>query len=66
MKSDEGFSNMLDKTILIDCLNENVIRFPNKNTLNTEIKQNSKRAVFTALFLCLSHKSSMNFSMNVQ
>jgi len=24
MKSDEGFSNMLDKTILIDCLNENV------------------------------------------
>ena len=25
MKSDEGFSNMLDKTILIDCLNENVI-----------------------------------------
>ena len=25
MKSDEGFSDMLDKTILIDCLNENVI-----------------------------------------
>jgi hypothetical protein len=25
MKGDEGFSNMLDKTILIDCLNENVI-----------------------------------------
>ena len=24
MKSDEGFSEMLDKTILIDCLNENV------------------------------------------
>ncbi len=40
MKSDEGFSNMLDKTILIDCLNENVIHFPNENTLNTEIKQN--------------------------
>ena len=25
MKSDEGFSDMSDKTILIDCLNENVI-----------------------------------------
>ena len=25
MKSDEGFSDILDKTILIDCLNENVI-----------------------------------------
>ena len=42
MKSDEEFSDMLDKTILIDCLNENVI------ILNS--KQNSKRAVFTALF----------------
>ena len=42
MKSDEGFSDMSDKTILIDCLNENVIPlFLNKN---------SKRAVFTALF----------------
>jgi len=40
MKSDEGFSDMSDKTILIDCLNENVIRFPNQNTLKTEIKQN--------------------------
>ena len=27
MKSDEGFSDMLDKTILIGCLNENVIPF---------------------------------------
>ena len=24
MKSEEGFSNMLDKKILINCLNENV------------------------------------------
>jgi len=40
MKSDEGFLNMLDKTILIDCLNENVIPFHCENTLNTEIKQN--------------------------
>ena len=27
MKSDEGFLDMLDKTILIDYLNENVITF---------------------------------------
>ena len=40
MKSDEGFSNMLDKTILIDCLNENVIRFQTENTLDTYTKQN--------------------------
>ena len=39
MKSDEEFSDMLDKTILIDCLNENVIRFPDQNTLNTKVKQ---------------------------
>jgi hypothetical protein len=32
MKSDEGFSNMLDKTILIDCLNENVI-VPTQNKI---------------------------------
>jgi hypothetical protein len=29
-------------------------------------KQIYKRAVFTALFLCLYYKSSMNLSMNVQ
>ena len=40
MKSDEGFSDMLDKTILIDCLNENVIRFHLENTLKTYAKQN--------------------------
>ena len=40
MKSDEGFSNMLDKTILIQYQYENVIRFQSDNTLNTKIKQN--------------------------
>ena len=40
MKSDEGFSNMLDKQMLNQQVHENVIRFPNQNTLNTEIKQN--------------------------
>ena len=40
MKSDEGFSNMLDKQMLIQLVNENVIRFQSENTLNTKIKQN--------------------------
>jgi len=40
MKSDEGFSNNVDKQMLNQLVNENVIRFPNQNTLNTKIKQN--------------------------
>jgi len=40
MKSDEGFSDMLDKTILIQYQYENVIPYQSENTLNTEIKQN--------------------------
>ena len=48
MKSDEGFSDMLDKTILIQYQYENVIRF--------QPKKNSKRAVFTALFFIYLNK----------
>ena len=40
MNSDEGFLNNVDKQMLNQLVNENVIRFPNQNTLNTEIKQN--------------------------
>ena len=40
MKSDEGFSDILDKTILIQTVNENVIRFHLENTLKTYTKQN--------------------------
>jgi len=57
MNLDEQISKRVDKGYRFELWNENVIPFT---------KQNSKRAVFTALFLCLSHKSSMNFSMNVQ
>jgi len=57
MNLDEQILKRVDKQMLNELVNENVIPFT---------KQNSKRAVFTALFLCLSHKSSMNFSMNVQ
>jgi hypothetical protein len=48
MKSDEGFSDMSDKSILNQLVNENV-------RLISFLK-NSKRAVFTALFLCLLSK----------
>ena len=50
MKSDEGFSNMLDKTILIQYQYENV-------RLISEI-QNSKRRVFTRLFFYLYENKS--------
>jgi hypothetical protein len=40
MKSDEGFSNNVDKQMLNQLVNENVIRFHCENTLNTKIKQN--------------------------
>ena len=40
MKSDEGFINNVDKQMLNQLVNENVIPFHCENTLNTEIKQN--------------------------
>jgi hypothetical protein len=57
MKSDEGFSDMLDKTILIDCLNENVIRFPDQNTLRTRVKQirNPRKKISGGFFLILNY-----------
>ncbi len=39
MKSDEGFSNMLDKQMLNQQVHENVIQFPYQNTLRTRVKQ---------------------------
>ena len=54
MKSDEGFSEMSNKTILIDCLNENVIPYQSENTLKTYTKQNSKTptvAILLGFFL---------------
>ena len=40
MKSDEGFSNNVDKQMLNQQVHENVIPYPAENTLNTKIKQN--------------------------
>ena len=48
MNSDEQFSDNVDKQMLIQLVNENV-------RLISFLK-NSKRAVFTALFLCLLSK----------
>ena len=39
MNIDEQFLEMSGKTILIELMNENVIRFPDQNTLNTKLKQ---------------------------
>jgi len=39
MYEDVPSSIMFDKTILNELENENVIRFPNQNTLNTKVKQ---------------------------
>ena len=39
MKSDEGFLNNVDKQMLIQLVNENVIRFHCENTLKTYTKQ---------------------------
>ncbi|MDB9744714.1 hypothetical protein OAA82_02000 [Pelagibacteraceae bacterium] len=43
MKSDEGFSDMSDKTILIDCLNENVNTFQHLENLKI---LNPRKVVF--------------------
>ena len=40
MNLDEQFSENADIQMLNQLVNENVIRFPNQSTLNTEIKQN--------------------------
>jgi len=40
MYKDVQNSNNVDKQMLNQLVNENVIRFPNQNTLDTEIKQN--------------------------
>ena len=58
MKSDEGFSNMLDKQMLNQQVHENVIRFPNQNTLNKYTKQNynPRNESFGGFFKIYSHK----------
>ena len=40
MKSDEGFLNNVDKQMLNQLVNENVIPYQSENTLKTYTKQN--------------------------
>ena len=40
MNLDEQISKRVDKDYRFELWNENVIRFPNQNTLKTKIKQN--------------------------
>ena len=49
MKSDEGFSDMLDKIILIDCLNENVI----PKLLKSKFKRAENSALFFLSYLII-------------
>ena len=39
MNSDEQFLKKIDKSVIIELYNMNVIRFPDQNTLNTKVKQ---------------------------
>ena len=39
MNLDEQIFKRVDKQMLNELVNENVIRFPNQNTLNTKVKQ---------------------------
>jgi hypothetical protein len=53
MNLDEQFLEMTDKIRLIEQVNENVIRFPNQNTLNTKIKQiRNPQKEISGGFLC--------------
>ena len=54
MNLDEQILKRVDKQMLNQLVNENVIRFPNQNTLKTKIKQNhnprNKDFVFFLLY----------------
>ena len=57
MYEDVPSSIMLDKTILNELVNENVIRFPDQNTLNTKVKQirNPQKEISGGFFLILNY-----------
>ena len=54
MKSDEGFSELLDKTILIQYQYENVIGFNLENTLKHTLKKLNPREKIPEVFLLVS------------
>ena len=54
MNLDEQILKRVDKQMLNQLVNENVIRFPNQNTLKTKIKQNQnpRNESFGGFFYC--------------
>ena len=53
MNLDEQFSDNVDKQMLIQLVNENVIRFPNQNTLKKYTKQiRNPQKFLSEGFLC--------------
>jgi len=61
MYEDVPSSIMLDKTILIQLVNQNVIRFPDQNTLNTKVKQirNPQKEISGGFFNSLITSTSL-------
>ena len=66
MNLDEQFLEMTDKIRLIKLENENVIRFPDQNTLNTKIKQirNPQKEISGGFFyFCIHLSKTSKFSL---
>ena len=61
MNLDEQISKRVDKGYRFELWNENVIRFPDQNTLNTKVKQirNPQKEISGGFFVC-SKKSHQN------
>jgi hypothetical protein len=53
MNSDEQFKKKISKSIVIEALKKNVIRFPNQNTPKTKIKQfnNPQKEISEGFFM---------------
>ena len=61
MNLDEQIFKRVDKQMLNQLMNENVIRLPNQNTLSTRVKQirNPQKEIYGGFFVC-SKKSHQN------
>ena len=62
MNNDEQFYEKISKSIIIDLLKKNVIRFPNQNTLNTKVKQirNHQKEISGGFFIAQSVLLQLN------
>jgi len=66
MNSDEQFKEKISKSLVIELLKKNVIRFPDQNTLNTNTKQirNPQKEISGGFFyvIILNDSIPSNFS----